>query len=318
VTIPAPRHFLRDDDLSPAEQAEVLALAARLKADRFAARPLAGPRTVAVLFDKPSLRTRVSFATGIAELGGFPLVIDSQGTHQGRGETTEDLARVLSRQAAAIVWRTFGQDRLETLAGASSVPVINALTDEFHPCQVLADLQTMQAAAGDLAGVTLAFLGDGSSNMAHSYLLGGATAGMHVRICGPAAYSPSAAVTEAARAIAARTGGSVGFGSDPDEACKSADFLATDVWTSMGQEGQEDERMAAMEPFCLDEARLAAAVGCRGVLHCLPAHRGQEITAGVLDGPASLVWDQAENRLHAQKALLTWLIGGGQSWPTRR
>ena len=231
MTIPAPRHFLRDDDLSPAEQAEVLALAARLKADRFAARPLAGPRTVAVLFDKPSLRTRVSFATGIAELGGFPLVIDSQGTHQGRGETTEDLARVLSRQAAAIVWRTFGQDRLEALAEASSVPVINALTDEFHPCQVLADLQTMQAAAGDLAGVTLAFLGDGSSNRAHSDLLGGATAGMHVRICGPAAYRPSPAVTEAARAIAARTGGSVGFGSDPDEACKSADFLATDVWT---------------------------------------------------------------------------------------
>jgi ornithine carbamoyltransferase len=309
VTAPAPRHFLRDDDLSPAEQAEVLALAARLKADRFAARPLAGPRTVAVLFDKPSLRTRVSFATGIAELGGFPLVIDSQVTHQGRGETTEDLARVLSRQTAAIVWRTFGQDLIEALAGASSVPVINALTDEFHPCQILADLQTMQAVAGDLAGVTLTFLGDGSSNMAHSYLLGGATAGMHVRICGPAAYSPSAAVTEAARAIAARTGGSVSFGTDPDEAAKSADFLATDVWTSMGQEGQEGQRFAAMEPFRLDEARLAAAPGCRGVLHCLPAHRGQEITAGVLDGPASLVWDQAENRLHAQKALLTWLLG---------
>jgi ornithine carbamoyltransferase len=305
-----PRHFLRDDDLSPAEQGQVLALAARLKADRFAARPLAGPRTVAVLFDKPSLRTRVSFATGVAELGGFPLVIDTQSTHQGRGETTGDLARVLSRQAAAIVWRTFGQDRVQALAAASSVPVINALTDEFHPCQILADLQTMQAVAGDLAGVTLAFLGDGSSNMAHSYLLGGATAGMHVRICGPAAYSPAAEVLEAARVIAARTGGSVGFGSDPDEAGKDADFLATDVWTSMGQEGQEAERIAAMVPFRLDEARLAAAPGCRGVLHCLPAHRGQEITAGVLDGPASLVWDQAENRLHAQKALLAWLLGG--------
>jgi ornithine carbamoyltransferase len=305
----APRHFLRDDDLSPAEQADVLALAARLKADRFAMRPLSGPRTVAVLFDKPSLRTRVSFATGIAELGGQPLVIDSQGTHQGRGETTEDLARVLSRQVAAIVWRTFGQDRIEALASASTVPVINALTDAFHPCQILADLQTMQAAAGRLAGVTLTFLGDGSSNMAHSYLLGGATAGMHVRICGPAAYRPAPAVTEAARAIAARTGGSVGFGSDPDEACKGADFLATDVWTSMGQEGQELERIAAMEPFRVDDARLAvAASGCRGVLHCLPAHRGQEITAGVLDGPASLAWDQAENRLHAQKALLAWLV----------
>ena len=304
------RHFLRDDDLSPAEQAQVLALAARFKADRLAAQPLAGPRTVAVLFDKPSLRTRVSFATGIAELGGFPLVIDSQGTHQGRGETTEDLARVLSRQVAAIVWRTFDQDRIEALAGASSVPVINALTDDFHPCQILADLQTIQAAAGALAGVTLAFLGDGSSNMAHSYLLGGATAGMHVRICGPASYRPSAAVMQAAQAIAARTGGSVSFGSDPDEVAKGADFLATDVWTSMGQEGQEDERIAAMQTFRLDEARLAAAPGCLGVLHCLPAHRGQEISAGVLDGPASLAWDQAENRLHAQKALLAWLISG--------
>jgi ornithine carbamoyltransferase len=209
---------------------------------------------------------------------------------------------------AAIVWRTFGQDQIEALAGASAVPVINALTDEFHPCQILADLQTMRAVAGDLAGVSLTFLGDGSSNMAHSYLLGGATAGMHVRICGPVPYGPSAAVAEAARLIAARTGGSVGFLSDPDEACKGADFLATDVWTSMGQEGQEDERIAAMAPFRLDEARLAAAPRCRGVLHCLPAHRDQEITAGVLDGPASLVWDQAENRLHAQKALLAWLI----------
>lgn len=307
-----PRHFLRDDDLSPAEQAEVLLLAAQLKADRFGARPLAGPRSVAVIFDKPSLRSRVSFSVGITELGGFPLVIDSQGTHQGRGESTEDLARVLSRQVAAIAWRTFGQDQVEALAAASSVPVINALTDQFHPCQVLADLQTMHAAAGRLTGVTLTFLGDGSANMAHSYLLGGATAGMHVRICGPERYGPSAAVTEAARAIAARTGGSVAFGSDPDEACKGADFLATDVWTSMGQEGQEQERAAAMTPFRLDEAKLAlASAGC-GVLHCLPAHRGAEITGPVLDGPASLAWDQAENRLHAQKALLAWLIARSQ------
>jgi ornithine carbamoyltransferase len=266
-----------------------------------------------VLFDKPSLRTRVSFATGIAELGGYPLVIDSPGTHAGRGEEIGDVARVLSRQAAAIVWRTFGQDRIEAMAAASAVPVINALTDRFHPCQILADLLTMREAAGDLAGLTLAFFGDGSSNMAHSYLLGGATAGMHVRICGPAAYAPDPDVTEAARAIAAGTGGSAGFGSDPDEAGKDADFLATDVWTSMGQEGQEAARAAAMEPYRLDEARLAAAgPGCRGVLHCLPAHRGDEITAGVLDGPASLAWDQAENRLHAQKGLLAWLIGEGQ------
>jgi ornithine carbamoyltransferase len=302
------RHFLRDDDLSPAEQAEVLRLAAQLKADRLGTRPLAGPRSVAVLFDKPSLRTRVSFSVGISELGGFPLVIDSQGTHSSRGEPIADLARVLSRQVAAIAWRTFGQDQVEALAAASSVPVINALTDEFHPCQILADLQTIVESAGRLSGVTLTFLGDGSSNMAHSYLLGGATAGLHVRICGPAEYAPAPGILDAARAIAARTGGSVGFGSDPGETCKGVDFLATDVWTSMGQEGQEDERAAAMAPFCLDESKLAlAGAGCR-VLHCLPAHRGTEVTEAVLDGPASLVWDQAENRLHAQKALLTWLL----------
>ena len=303
-----PRHFLRDDDLSPAEQAEVLALAARLKADRFAEQPLAGPRTVAVLFDKPSLRTRVSFAVGVAELGGFPLVIDSGGTHAGRGETVGDLARVLSRQATAIVWRTFGQDQLAELAAASSVPVINALTDQFHPCQILADLLTIQEAAGRLSGVTLTFLGDASSNMAHSYLLGGATAGMHVRICGPAQYAPAPAVVATAVVIAARTGGSVSVGTDPDEAAKGAGFLATDVWTSMGQEGQEQARVAAMVPFRLDEARLAQAAPGAGVLHCLPAHRGEEITAGVLDGPQSLAWVQAENRLHAQKALLSWLV----------
>lgn len=305
---PSPRHFLRDDDLSPAEQAEVLALAAQLKADRFARTPLAGPQSVAVLFDKPSLRTRTSFSVGVAELGGYPLVVDTPSTHAGRGEIVEDVARVLARQVRAIVWRTFGQDRIEAMAAASSVPVVNALTDEFHPCQVLADLQTVQAAFGRLAGLTLTFLGDGASNMANSYLLGGATAGLHVRICAPAAYQPAADVLAAAAAIAAGTGGSVSAGTDPAAACAGADVLATDVWTSMGQEGQEAARIAAMEPYSLDGAKLALAVpGCR-VLHCLPAHRGQEIAAEVIDGPASLVFDQAENRLHAQKALLCFLL----------
>jgi ornithine carbamoyltransferase len=306
---PAPRHFLRDDDLSPAEQAEVLSLARAMKADRFGYRPLAGPRTVAVLFDKPSLRTRVSFAVGIAELGGLPLVIDAQATHASRGETVADTARVLTRQVAAVVWRTFGQDQLAGLAAASSVPVINGLTDRFHPCQILADLQTVREAHGRLAGLTLAFLGDGSSNMAHSYLLGGATAGLHVRICSPGAYRPDPDVLAAAAALAAGTGGSVTATADPKAACADADILATDVWTSMGQEGQEAGRTSAMAPYQLNEDKLAlAAPGCR-VLHCLPAHRGQEITAAVLDGPASAVWDQAENRLHAQKALLAWLLG---------
>jgi ornithine carbamoyltransferase len=303
------RHFVRDDDLSPAEQAEVLDLADALKADRFARRPLEGPRTVAVLFDKPSLRTRVSFATGIAELGGHPLIIDTKDTHIGRGETIEDVARVLSRQVAAITWRTFGQDRVAAMAAASDVPVTNALTDAFHPCQILADLQTIRAARGALAGLTLAFLGDGSSNMAHSYLLGGATAGLHVRIVSPEAYRPDPAVMASAAEIASLTRGSVRWYADPAEACADADVLATDVWASMGQEGERDERTAIMRPFGLDKEKLDLARDDRVVLHCLPAHRGEEISAEVIDGPASVVWDQAENRLHAQKALLTWLLG---------
>ena len=302
------RHFTRDDDLSPAEQAEVLALAARLKTDRFGRTPLAGPRSVAVLFDKPSLRTRTSFSVGIAELGGYPLVIDTQTTHAGRGEAVEDVARVLARQVAAIVWRTFGQDKLAAMAAASSVPVINALTDAFHPCQVLADLLTIQEAHGGLAGRTLTFLGDGSSNMANSYLVGGATAGLHVRICAPEEYWPEQALLAEAAAIARRTGGSVAVSADPDEACAKADVLATDVWTSMGQEGQESERTGAMTRYQLDAAKLALASPSCQVLHCLPAHRGQEITAEVIDGPASVVFEQAENRLHAQKALLCFLL----------
>jgi ornithine carbamoyltransferase len=302
------RHFLRDDDLSPAEQGDVLALAAQMKADRFGYQVLAGPRTVAVLFDKPSLRTRVSFAVGIAELGGNPLVIDMAVTQQSRGESIGDTARVLSRQAAAIAWRTSGQQRLDEFAAASSVPVINALTDEFHPCQVLADVMTIQEAFGRLAGVRLTFLGDGASNMSHSYLLGGATAGLHVQIAAPHGYLPNPDILAAAEVIATRTGGSVRVCADPADACRGADVLATDVWTSMGQEGQEAARIAALTPFRLDAEKLTlAGPGCR-VLHCLPAHRGEEITSAVLDGPASLVWDQAENRLHAQKALLAWLL----------
>jgi ornithine carbamoyltransferase len=302
------RHFLRDDDLSPAEQARVLALAAELKAHPLARRPLAGPRAVAVLFDKPSLRTRASFAIGIAELGGYPLVIEAGRTHADRGEPVEDVARVLSRQVVAIAWRTFSQDQLAAMAAASSVPVVNALTDKFHPCQVLADLLTVREAFGRLAGLTLTFLGDGSSNMAQSYLLGGATAGLHVRICAPEPYWPPGELVATAASIAGRTGGSVHVTADPQQGCKDADVLATDVWTSMGQQGEEAARSEVMVPYSLDSPKLAGAShGCR-VLHCLPAHRGQEITAEVIDGPASLVFEQAENRRHAQKALLCFLL----------
>jgi ornithine carbamoyltransferase len=302
-----PKHFLRDDDLTPAQQAEVLDLARVMKKDRFARRPLEGPKAVAVLFDKPSLRTRVSFTVGIAELGGLPLVIDTQTTHIGRGETIGDIARVLTRQTAAIVWRTFGQDRIEELAAASTVPVINALTDEFHPCQILADLQTVAERLGPLPGRALAYLGDGANNMAHSYLLGGATAGMHVRVAAPDGYQPDPGIVAAAQRIAAETGGSAAVVGDPALAVKGADVLATDVWVSMGQQDAPARRQA-LAPFQVSGELLALAADGAIVLHCLPAHRGEEITAGVIDGPASAVWDQAENRLHAQKALLAWLL----------
>jgi ornithine carbamoyltransferase len=302
-----PRHFLRDDDLSPAEQAEVLQLARAMKQERLARRPLAGPKAVALLFDKPSLRTRVSFTVGVAELGGLPLEIDTAKTHIGRGETIGDIARVLARQVAAITWRTAGQERIEELAAASTVPVINALTDEYHPCQILADLQTVIEHRGPLAGRTLTFLGDGANNMAHSYLLGGVTAGMHVRIAAPTGYQPDPAVVARAQQIAVATGGSAAVVDDPALGAKGADVLATDVWVSMGQ-ADAPERTAALAAFQVNDELLALAAPEAIVLHCLPAHRGEEITAAVLDGPASVVWDQAENRLHAQKALLAWLL----------
>src|SRR3954451_12311846 len=236
-TVTTVRHFLKDDDLGPAEQAEVLALVASLKATRHTAAaptPLAAPhgvpRTVAVLFDKPSTRTRVSFSVGIAELGGYPLVIDAGNSQLGRGEPIEDTARVLSRQVSAIVWRTAGQERIEAMASAATVPVVNALTDQFHPCQLLADLQTVRERLGRLAGLTLSYLGDGANNMAHSYLLAGANAGMHVRIGTPAGWLPDPEILAAAGRRAALTGGSVSVGHDPARAADGAEVLATDTW----------------------------------------------------------------------------------------
>ena len=308
MSAPAPRHFLRDDDLSPAELVEVLDLADRLKVDRWGHQPLAGPRAVAVLFDKPSTRTRVSFSVGIAELGGYPLVIDAQSSQLGRGEPIEDTARVLDRQCAAIVWRTFGQERIEAMAAASSVPVVNALTDQFHPCQILADLQTVREHRGPLAGLTLTYLGDGANNMAHSYLLGGAAAGMHVRVASPDGFDPDPRVLDRARAIAASTGGSVGTVRNPVAAADGADVLATDTWVSMGQEEESGGRSTPFLPYAVDEPALSRAAPGALILHCLPAYRGKEIAAAVIDGPQSVVWDEAENRLHAQKALLCWLL----------
>ena len=300
-----PRHFLCDDDLSADEQSAVLDLAAELKQRRWdGPRPLAG-RSVALLFEKPSTRTRLSFEVGVRELGGSPVVLDATSTQLGRGETVEDTARVLSRYVSAVVVRTFGQDRLAALAAASDVPVVNALTDAYHPCQVLADLQTVRERKGRTQGLSLAYLGDGANNMAASLLLGGALAGLSLRVGAPEGYRPDPQVVERARAA----GADVLVTGDPHAAADGADVLCTDVWVSMGQSDAE-RRRADLAPYALDETAVAAAADDVVVLHCLPAHRDEEVAASVLDGPRSAVWDEAENRLHAQKALLSFLLDG--------
>ncbi|GEP48875.1 ornithine carbamoyltransferase [Microbacterium saccharophilum] len=302
------RHLLRDDDLSPAEQAEILDLALDLKKDRWKVKPLAGPQTVAVIFDKSSTRTRVSFAVGIADLGGSPLIISTANSQLGGKETPSDTARVLERQVAAIVWRTYAQAGLEEMARGTRVPVVNALSDDFHPCQLLADLLTIREHKGDLAGLTLTFFGDGKSNMGHSYLLAGVTAGMHVRVASPEAYAPRADVVADARAIAAQTGGSVTLSTDPAAAAAGADVIVTDTWVSMGKEEEKAARLQDLGGYKVTTATMALAQDDAIFIHCLPADRGYEVDAEVIDGPQSVVWDEAENRLHAQKALLVWLL----------
>jgi ornithine carbamoyltransferase len=301
------RHFLRDDDLSPAEQNDVLDLADRMKADRLGFRGLEG-KSVATIFEKNSTRTRLSFEVGIGQLGGQAIVVDGRTMQLGREETIEDTSRVLSRYVDAVVWRTFAQARMTAMASAATIPVLNALTNEFHPCQVLADLQTVRERLGELAGRTLTYLGDGGNNIAHSLLLGGATAGLHVRICGPAGFQPHGEIMLDAKHRAQQTGGSIALVADPQAAADGADVLVTDAWTSMGQENDGKDRVSPFRPFQVDAALLDRAAPRAIVLHCLPAHRGAEITDEVLDGPASAVWDEAENRLHSQKALLAWLM----------
>ncbi|WP_336086758.1 ornithine carbamoyltransferase [Nocardia sp. SSK8] len=302
------RHFLRDDDVTQAEQAEILAIAAELKQNPFAHRPLDGPRGVGVIFEKNSTRTRFSFELGIAQLGGHAVVVDGRDTQLGREETLGDTGSVLSRYVDAIVWRTFEQSRLDEMAVTATVPVVNALSNEFHPCQVLADLQTIAERKGTLAGLNLTYFGDGANNMAHSLLLGGVTAGMNVTVAAPAGFEPLPWILEAAAKRAAETGASVHVTGDPVAGASGADVLVTDTWTSMGQENDGLDRVGPFRPFQLNAELLGHASPEAIVLHCLPAHRGEEITDEVLDGAHSVVWDEAENRLHAQKALLVWLL----------
>ena len=309
------RHFLRDDDLSPAEQAEVLALARKLKGNRHAARTFEGPQAVGIIFDKPTLRTQASFTAGVAELGGYPMLVDGSLAQIGTRESIADTARVLGRMVSAVVWRTYGQERIEEMAAYAGVPVVNALTDQFHPCQLLADLQTIEEHKGTLAGLRVAFLGDAASNMSHSFLLAGATAGMQVRVSGPEGFTPDPEVLSRACEIAGETGGAAAYLADPVEAVSAADVVVTDTWVSMGKEDEAQERMAPFLPYAVDTALLSHAAEDAIVMHCLPAYRGKEIAADVIDGPRSVVWDEAENRLHAQKALLAWLLDHQEDRP---
>jgi ornithine carbamoyltransferase len=302
------RHFLRDDDLSPAEQHEVLSLAASLKQAPYDSHSLSGPRTVATIYDKPTLRTQASFAAGIAELGGNAMMVDGSLAGIGKRESVADVARVLGRQASVIVWRTYAQSDLDEMAEHAGVPVINALTDEFHPCQLLADLLTIRERKGEPEGHTVAFVGDGACNMGNSWLLAGATAGLHVRIAAPEGHQPEEQYFAGAREIGGQTGASAEVMTDPRAAVTGADVVVTDTWVSMGREEEAADRLAAFADYTVTAELMRLAAPDAIVLHCLPAYRGKEIAADVIDGPQSAVWDEAENRLHAQKALLVWLL----------
>lgn len=302
------RDYLSVDDLTPPELLRVLDLADTLKADPSLHRETLAGKAIVLLFEKASTRTRLSFEVGVAQLGAHPLTLSANDLQLGRGETIEDTGRVMSGYVDAIVLRTFEQERLEALAGAATVPVVNSLSDFEHPCQALADLMTIRERFGSLEGRILTYVGDGN-NVAHSLLLAGAKAGMHVRVATPPGFEPIPLVAHRAAEIAQAEGGSIQIGSDAKVAAEGADVLYTDVWASMGQEDESDERSLVFPAYRIDGALVEVAAPHAIVLHCLPAHRGQEITDEVIDGPRSAVWDQAENRLPSQKALLLFLFG---------
>ena len=314
-----PRSLISTTDLAPEEVLGLLDDAAALRDARRhlvagAAEGGAGGttlrgRTVALIFEKPSTRTRVSFEVGVSELGGTPLALSAADLQLGRGESVADTGAVLGRYVQAIVIRTFAQQRLVELAEASGVPVINALTDEEHPCQALADLLTVRDAFGTFEGRVLTYVGDGN-NVAHSLLLAGAAVGLGIRVAHPDGYAPDGDIVARARALAVAHGSEVTVTTDPRGAADGAHVLYTDVWASMGQEAESAARAEVFAPFALDAALVERAASDAIVLHCLPAHRGEEIAADVIDGPRSRVFDQAENRLHAQKAVLAMLVGG--------
>ncbi|MFQ5581315.1 MAG: ornithine carbamoyltransferase [Mariprofundaceae bacterium] len=301
------KHFLTLLDISPDEAKAILVRAAELKSLQKAGTPhrtLAG-KTLGMIFDKASTRTRVSFEAGMYQLGGHALFLHSGTTQLGRGEPIEDSARVLSRMVDIIMIRTFAHKNLQRFAEYSEVPVINALTDLTHPCQILADVFTYEEQRGSIAGKTAAWIGDGN-NMAHSWINGAVSFGYQLKIACPAGYCPDEKLLAAAQTL----GANVSITDDPLEAVEGADLVTTDVWASMGQEAEQAEREKAFAGFCVDQKMMAHARPDALFMHCLPAHRGEEVASEVIDGPQSVVWDEAENRLHAQKALLEFLLTG--------
>lgn len=305
------RDLLTLGDLTPAELSALLEHAAEMKAERrhghLARGSLAG-KSVALIFFKPSTRTRVSLEVAVTELGGSPLYLHAGDLQLGRGESIADTARVLSRYVHGIVVRTFAQEEIEELARYAGVPVVNGLTDRYHPLQVLADLLALRERFGSLRGLRLAYVGDGN-NMAHSLMIGGALAGMEVRVATPERYPVDPEVARSAEAIARETGGAVSVGHDPEAAVRGVLGVYTDTWVSMGQEAEREERLAAFAGFQVNEALLEKADPDAVVMHCLPAHKGEEITEALFESERSIVFEQAENRLHVQKALLDALLG---------
>jgi ornithine carbamoyltransferase len=302
------RHFLTLHDLGRADLTALLARSAELKRLRGSAqhpRPLSG-KSVGILLEKSSTRTRISFEVGVYELGGLPITLKTGDIQLGRGESIEDSARMFSRFLHGVVYRTFGHERVELLASHSAIPVVNGLSDLHHPCQILADLLTVQEQLGRLSDLKIAWVGDGN-NVAHSWIEAASLLGLELHLACPRGYQPSASVLARARATGT---GRIQVCEDADEACRGAHVVTTDVWVSMGQEAEAGTRNQTFERFAVDARRMALAAPEAIFLHCLPAHRGEEVSAEVIDGPRSRVWDEAENRLHTQKALLELLVAG--------
>jgi ornithine carbamoyltransferase len=303
----APRHFLTLQEYSPAQTLELIQLAAQVKAHpKRWAKALTG-QSLAMIFEKSSTRTRVSFEVAMTQLGGHALHLSGSDMQLGRGETVPDTARVLSRFVQAVMIRTFEHSKVEDLAASASIPIINGLSDSHHPCQALADYLTMRERFGKLKGLTLVYVGDGN-NVAHSLLIGGALLGVHVRIVCPLSYKPDSMIVDWARKTGRETGSLIDVYHRVKGSARGAQAVYTDVWTSMGQEAEQKKRLKAFKGFQVNEALMEESPKAI-FLHCLPAHRGEEVSAGVMDSPRAAVWDQAENRLHAQKAVLLTLLG---------